>query len=278
MITISQAFLLGVVEGLTELLPVSSTGHLILVDHWMNAGKVLSAEEQTAHNNFNIIIQLGAIVAIMFHYRKLLWNTFRGLFALDARAWRLCISLGVAFVPAAVVGLLFEDAIDRKLFGVGPVIMALAAGGSLMIAVELWRARRGIAGQGELEAVTPRRALVIGLAQCASLWPGTSRAMSTIGGGQIAGLSTSIAAEFSFLLSLPTLGAATMYKLLKAGPAVITQSGGPAPLLTGLIVSAVVTWLVIRAFLAYLKRHGLVPFGVYRIVLAAGLTLLLARM
>lgn len=273
MITTSEALILGVVEGLTELLPVSSTGHLILVDHWLSGGAAGEAE-QAARNNFNIVIQFGAIVAILFYYRRLLWETLRGLPAREPRAWRLAAALAIAFFPAAITGLLFEDAIDRHLFGVAPVIGALAAGGALMIGVELWRARRGSVGLSDLADVTPRRALVIGLCQVASLWPGTSRSMATIVGGQIAGLSTSTAAEFSFLLSLPTLGAATLYKLVKTGPAIVESSAGAAPLLLGLLVAGIVTWIVIGGFLAYLKRYGLIPFGVYRILLAGALALL----
>lgn len=271
MITLGQSFLLGIVEGLTEFLPVSSTGHLILTDHWLSGG-VPEGAEKAARDAFAIVIQLGAILAVAVYYRKLLWETFRGLLAWETRAVRLTLALGISFVPAACVGLLLGDVIKSHLFGVKPVVAALAVGGLVMIVVETVRARRGIVGVSSLDEVTPARALCIGIAQCFALWPGTSRSMATIVGGQLGGLSTATAAEYSFLLSLPTLGAACLYDLYKNGSAIVTSSGGnPLPLLVGLATAAVTAWLVIGGFLTYLKRHGLIPFGVYRILLAVAL-------
>lgn len=271
MITTVQAFILGVVEGLTEFLPVSSTGHLILVDHLFLGGAHASDVEKAARDAFEIVIQFGALLAVVAYYRRLLWETFRGLFRKDPKAWRLTFALGIGFFPAAVVGLLTHHYITKYLFGVTPVVGALAVGGVVMIVVEHQRARRHITGDDGIEAVTPFRALIIGIAQCAALWPGTSRSMSTIVGGQLCGLSTSTSAEFSFLLSLPTLGAACLYELHKTGPEIVMAGNGPLPLAIGLLVSAVVAWVVIGSFLTYLKRRGLMPFGVYRILLAAAL-------
>jgi undecaprenyl-diphosphatase len=255
-----HAFLLGALEGLTEFLPVSSTGHLILL------GNHLGYEDE-ASKTLDVVIQLGAVLAVVVYYRVRLGELLRGVRARDPKSMRLAVALGVAFVPAAAVGFLFQKAIEKRLFGPGPVAVALIVGGMLMIAVEVIRKRRGATGAEGLEQVTPRRALMVGIAQCASLWPGTSRSMSTIVGGQLAGLSTATAADFSFFLAIPTLGAATVYKLAKGGRALLDAPGGASALAIGMGVSFVVALLVISAFLKYLKRFGLLPFGVYRIIL-----------
>lgn len=255
-----HAFLLGALEGLTEFLPVSSTGHLILL------GNHLGYEDE-ASKTLDVVIQLGAVLAVVVYYRARLGALLRGLRERDPKSMRLAVALGVAFLPAAGVGFLFQKAIEKKLFGPVPVAEALIAGGVLMMVVEIVRRRRGSTGAEGLEQVTPRRALLVGIAQCASLWPGTSRSMSTIVGGQLAGLSTATAADFSFFLAIPTLGAATVYKLAKGGRALLDAPGGASALAIGMGVSFVVALLVISAFLKYLKRFGLLPFGVYRIII-----------
>ncbi len=256
-----QAALLGLVEGLTEYLPVSSTGHLILTGHFLHV-------ESEGAKSFEIVIQLGAILAVLVHYRKLLGERVVGLFRGDSKAVRLFGALLVAFAPAAVLGLLLRRTIKEKLFGPLPVAEALIVGGVIMIAVEFWRSRRKDHGLDGLEHVGFGRALLIGLGQCLSLWPGASRSMCTIVAGQLSGLSTATAAEFSFLLALPTLGAATLYEGWKARHA-LTQGSGAIELAIGLVVSFVVAWAVIAAFLRYLKSWGLSPFGFYRIVLGS---------
>jgi undecaprenyl-diphosphatase len=154
------------------------------------------------------------------------------------------------------------------------VAAALIVGGAVMIAIEWARRRRGVTGLDGLEHVTPRRALWIGLGQCFSLWPGASRSMCTIVAGQLAGLSTATAAEFSFLLALPTLGAATLYELYKSRGE-LTASVGVSQLLLGLVVSFVVAWAVIAAFLHFLRRRGLEVFGYYRIIVGVAVLLLI---
>jgi undecaprenyl-diphosphatase len=272
------AFLLGIVEGLTEYLPVSSTGHLVLAGHWLGL-----QDEDPATSSFEIVVQLGAILAVVAHYRTLLTDRVRGLILRDPIAIRLLTAIAVAFVPTAVVGLLLRKIIKAHLFGPLPVALALIAGGAAMIAVErALRARRKRngptpgdpetgarvvpGGDDGLEHVTPGRALAIGLAQCVSLWPGASRAMCTIIAGQLAGLSTATAAEFSFLLALPTLGAATLYEAAKARHELATQVGAVS-MVIGLLVSFLVAWAVIATFLKYLRTRGLEPFGWYRIVI-----------
>lgn len=255
-----DAILLGILEGLTEFLPVSSTGHLILLSDRLGNGS-------EAHKTLDIVIQLGAVLAVALYYRARLAWLARGIVSRDPKSLRLALALAIAFMPAAVIGLLFHAWIKERLFGSVPVAWGLIAGGIVMVGVELFRKRTGAEGEDDLEAVTPRRALVIGLAQAFSLWPGASRSMTSIVGGQLAGLSTRAAAEFSFLLAIPTLGAATLYDFAKNGRALLAAPGGPLALALGLTAAFAVSLLVITAFLRYLRRIGLAPFGVYRVAL-----------
>jgi len=259
---LAESAILGVVEGLTEYLPVSSTGHLIL------AGRALGIPDDNAAKSFEIVIQLGAILAVLVHYRTLLIEKLTGAARREPASLRLFLALFIGFVPVAVLGLLARHAIKEHLFGLVPVGAALVAGGLVMIGIEIWRRRSRVVGLVGLEHVTPLRALAIGLGQCLSLWPGASRSMCTIVSGQLSGLSTETAAEFSFLLALPTLGAATLYELWKARHDLVGH-GSLAPLLVGMAVSFFVAWAVIAAFLRYLKARGLAPFGVYRVILGA---------
>jgi undecaprenyl-diphosphatase len=263
------AAILGVVEGVTEYLPVSSTGHLVL------AGKLLG-QEDPGTSAFEIVIQLGAILAVVVEYRALLAQRAGGLLRGEPASKALAVALIVAFLPAAVMGVLFRKIIKQYLFGVMPVAIALVAGGILMIVVERVRRARDVKGLDGLEHVTPKRALAIGFGQCFAMWPGTSRSMSTIVAAQLTGLSTATAAEFSFLLALPTLGAATVFEAIKSRKE-LASGIGDSSLAIGLVVSFVVAWGVIALFLRYLKRHGLEPFGYYRIVLGAIVFWVLAR-
>jgi undecaprenyl-diphosphatase len=255
------ALILGIVEGLTEYLPVSSTGHLILTGH------VLGFDSEGA-KSFEIVIQLGAILAVVVYYRALLIERARGLFEGSPEARQLGGALLAGFLPTMVAGLLLRKTVKAHLFGPGPVAAALMVGGVVMIVVETLRRRSGVRGEEGLDKVDLRRGFLIGLGQCVSLWPGSSRSMCTIVAGQLTGLSTATAAEFSFLLALPTLGAATLYEAYK-GRHELSTAASPLELGIGLVVSFVVAWLVIAAFLNYLKRRGLAPFGVYRIALGA---------
>lgn len=253
------AVLLGVVEGLTEFLPVSSTGHLILADRLLGGAGA-------RHPSFDIVIQLGAVLAVLLHYRKLLLDRAQGVLQKDPVAIRLFYALVIAFLPVAIVGLLVRRAVKEHLFGLMPVAGALIVGGVVMIVVERWLGahpeRPALDG---LEHVTPKRALLIGIAQCAALWPGTSRSMSTIVAGQLSGLSTATSAEFSFLLALPALGAATLFEGWKARHELLAEGGGLS-LAVGLVVSFFVAWAALASFLSYVKRHGVEPFGYYRVV------------
>jgi undecaprenyl-diphosphatase len=259
-VSLLVAILLGVVEGLTEFLPVSSTGHLILVSQWLG-----STDEGA--KSFDIVIQLGAILAVLVHYRQLFKERLTGLVRRDPDSVRLFGALCVAFLPAALTGLVLGKAIKRLLFGPVPVAAALFVGGVVMIVVERVRKARHVQGVSGTEKVTIRRALIIGFGQCFALWPGMSRSMSTIVAGQLAGLSTPTAAEFSFLLSIPTLGAATLYEIYKSREH-LAQGVGVPQMVAGLLVSFLVAWAVIAGFVRYLGRRGLEPFGYYRIALA----------
>jgi undecaprenyl-diphosphatase len=264
-----HAAILGVVEGITEYLPVSSTGHLIL------AGKLLG-EGGEAAKSFEIVIQLGAILAVLIHYRALLAERTAGLWQKRPESMRLLIALAIGFAPAAVVGVLLRKTIKAHLFGPKPVAEALIVGGVIMIVVEWLRRRNQVTGADGLDEVGPGRALAIGVGQCFALWPGASRSMCTIVAGQLAGLSTATAAEFSFLLALPTLGAATLYEGFKARHA-LAVSGEALDLAIGLVVSFFVAWAVIAGFLRYLKSRGLQPFGYYRIAVGALVLWVLVR-
>lgn len=255
-----DAAILGIVEGLTEYLPVSSTGHLILT------GKLLKLSGE-GPKSFEIVIQLGAILAVIVHYRTLLRLRLAGLVQRRPEAIRLAAALLISFLPAAVVGLLFHKLIKHHLFHPAPVAAALIVGGIAMIAIERVRAKRNIEGEDGLEHIGWKRALWIGLGQCLSLWPGTSRSMCTIVAGQLAGVSTRTAADYSFLLALPTLGAATVYEFYKTREVLVASSGGLMPIAIGLVVSFLVAWAVIAGFVRYLQRRGLEPFGWYRIVI-----------
>ncbi len=278
-----QAIVLGLVEGITEYLPVSSTGHLILVSSAMGLDTV---EQKNAIDAFNIVIQGGAILAVLGLYRARVAQMVRGLVGRDAPGRRLLINLIVAFIPAAVLGKLLDDWLESHLFFAGPVLAALFLGGLYMIGLDRYQKRTAAnadpavspARGGGLESLSPVKALVIGLMQCVAMWPGTSRSMMTITGGMVVGLSPVAAAEFSFLLGLPTLGAATLYKLYKNfshahathTPNLFEQLG-VMPVVVGLVVAAVSAALAVRWLVAFLNRHGLAAFGVYRIVLCAAL-------
>jgi undecaprenyl-diphosphatase len=254
-----DAILLGILEGLTEFLPVSSTGHLVLL------GATLGHNDDAA-KTLEIAIQAGAILAVIVYYRTLLAKLAKGALRRDPEQLRLVAALLVAFVPAAGVGYLFHKSIKRALMGPVPVAAALIVGGIVMIVAHYgFRSRHVVVD--ELSGVTPRRALIVGLCQCASLWPGFSRSMSTIVGGQVAGLGARTAAQFSFLLSIPVLGSATAFDLLKNGDALLTMEGGVVALVCGLVAAFVVSLAVIAVFLRYLDRVGLAPFGFYRIAL-----------
>lgn len=279
-----QAIILGVVEGITEYLPISSTGHLILASSLMGLD---TSENKNALDAFNIVIQGGAILAVIGLYGERMLQMLRGVVGRDDAGRALVINLGIAFIPAAVLGALLDDWLEAHLFFAGPVLAALFLGGVYMIALDRWHKRPigeagGQRGQ-DLESLTPRRALIIGLLQCVAMWPGTSRSMMTITGGLMVGLRPVAAAEFSFLLGVPTLGAATFYRLYKnlsharsTGTPNLFEQLGVAPAVAGLVVATLAAAVAVRWLVVFLNRHGLTAFGIYRIVLCAALLTMVA--
>jgi undecaprenyl-diphosphatase len=279
-----HAIILGLVEGITEYLPISSTGHLILAAAALGLD---TPEKKAAVDAFNIVIQGGAILAVLGLYRARVVQMLRGLLGRDASGLRLVVNLLVAFVPAAVLGLTLEKWIEARLFYVGPVAAALGLGGVYMLALDRWYAERKVAGEppggnGEQEVtdLNLRQAAAIGLLQCIAMWPGVSRSMMTITGGYLVGLRPKAAAEFSFLLGLPTLGGACVYKLTRnivearaAGEENLFEALGWVPVLAGIAVAAVSAALAVRWLVGFLNRHGLAPFGWYRLALCGAMVL-----
>jgi undecaprenyl-diphosphatase len=273
-----KAAVLGLVEGLTEYLPVSSTGHLILAG-WLLG--LHGAATKEAVDAFDIVVQGGAILAVLGLYGGRVRSMLRGMAGRDDEGRRLLLHLLVAFVPAAVTGLLLDDLVDAFLFRPAPVLAALGLGGVAMIALE----RFGVTSRGtrRIEDLRWTDALGIGLFQCLALWPGTSRSMATIVGGAVLGLERRQAAEFSFLLGLPTLGAATAYALVKnlhhahrdGTPDLFTLLG-VVPVALGMVVAAASAAVAVRWLVGFLGRRGLAPFGWYRVGLAVVLGGLLA--
>ena len=273
-----QAVVLGLVEGITEYLPVSSTGHLILVG-WL-LGLDQDPVRKAAVDAFDIVVQGGAILAVLGLYAQRVQQMLAGVVGRDANGRRLFLNVALAFLPAAVLGPVLDDLIEAYLFSAPPVLLALAVGGAWMI----WLDRRArTEPRVSLDEISPRQALTIGCLQCVAMWPGTSRSMMTIAGGTLVGLRPQQAAEFSFLVGLPTLGAACAYKLLKnllhsheTGDPNLFQLLGVGSVVLGIVVATASAAVAVRGLVAFLGRYGLAPFGWYRIGLAAFLVLLIA--
>ena len=283
-LTMGEAATLGVVEGLTEYLPVSSTGHLLLVERILSIGEDPTAsvmqQQRTkeALDAYTICIQIGAIIAVLGLYFRRIRQMVLGLAGKDAEGRQLLISVIAGFLPAAVIGLLFNKLIKSYLFGTWPVVIAWFVGGMAILAVSRWNRSRGEhsahTGRSILE-LTWQMALIIGFAQCVAMWPGVSRSLATIVGGLLVGLSLSAAVEFSFLLGLITLSAATAYDALNHGQ-VMLQVFDPSSLIVGVIFAFVAALLSVKWMVGYLNRHGLALFGYYRVALslAAGALLM----
>jgi undecaprenyl-diphosphatase len=275
-----QAFILGVIEGITEYLPVSSTGHLLVAQHLMGIGTATPTEKAAA-DTFAICIQGGAILAVLGIYMKRVMQMIRGVLGQDREGLKLALMLLAGFLPAAVIGLLFNDKIEEKLFGMWPVVIAWLVGGVMILATAWWRKRNPLAGNGkDLFEMTLKMALVIGLLQCVAMWPGTSRSLMTIVGGLIVGLSVKAAVEYSFLLGVLTLTAATAkkavwkvegldasYDVWFGGTKLMWDTYGALPLAIGIIAAAVSAAVAVKWLVSYLQSHGLSVFGWYRIAL-----------
>lgn len=263
-----QAVILGIVEGVTEYLPVSSTGHLILTQ------RLLGLPETAASNAYAICIQAGAILAVVGLYWQQVREMIVGVLGKIGigrgcdSGFKLAINIIVAFIPAAVIGLLFDDKIEDLLFGLKPIIFAWFVGGVAILLVAWQRQRTPTKGtEKSLADLTWKMALAIGFIQCIAMWPGTSRSLVTIVGGVLVGLSLSAAVEFSFLLGVLTLLAATVYKAKDAGPAMY-EAYGIVPMLVGSVAAWLSAIIAIKWMVGYLQRNGMGIFGYYRVALA----------
>lgn len=243
-----QAIILGIVEGVTEFLPVSSTGHLILTS------SVLNIPSSEFLKSFEIIIQLGAILAVAALYYKKLTD------------WVVLKKIAVAFVPTAVIGLLFYKLVKQYLLGSNAVVLwSLLLGGLALLVFERFRKQDSGGGQ-DLYQVTYKQSFLIGLFQSVSIIPGVSRAAATIVGGMMLGINRTAIVEFSFLLAMPTMLAASALDLIKS-PEVFNM-GNFAALAIGFVVSFLVALATIKYFIKYIQKHDFTVFGVYRVVIA----------
>ena len=260
------AIILGIVEGLTEFLPVSSTGHLILATELLGYDAAKWAV-------FNIAIQPGAILAIVVLYWRTFRDMFTGLFRRDPVAFAFVRNLLLAFLPAVVLGLAFGDYIEALLENAVVVAWALIIGGIGILIVERFAKPNE---SGGVAALSTRQSIIVGLVQCLAMIPGVSRSGATIMGAMALGIDRKTAAEFSFFLALPTLTGATVLQLAKHHDAITSNDVGLIAL--GAFVSFIVAWAVIKAFLAVVTRYGFAPFAWYRIIVGvAALAWLAAR-
>ncbi len=276
-----QAFILGIIEGITEYLPVSSTGHLLVAQHFMGIGTA-SPTEKIAADTFAICIQGGAILAVLGLYFKRVRQMIQGLLGKDSEGLKLVIAIIAGFLPAAVLGVLFNDWIEAELFKPWPITFALFAGGVAILGTVWWGKKNpGTCTGKELVDLTWKMAVVIGFMQCLAMWPGTSRSLMTIFGGLIVGLSVRAAVEYSFLLGVVTLTAATAkkavwkvegldpaYDVWLGGTKLMWDTYGGWPLFVGVVAATISAALAVKWLVTYLQSHGLGIFGWYRIGLA----------
>lgn len=254
--SILETIIIAIVEGLTEFLPVSSTGHMII------AQNLLGVESTDFVKAFTVIIQFGAILSVLVLY----WKRF-------LQSWNFYLKLLVGFLPAAFFGLLFSDKIDELLENVKVVSIMLILGGIVMLFMDKWFNK-----PKEDQEITLKNSFIIGFFQCIAMIPGVSRSMSTIFGGMAQGLTRKNAAEFSFFLAVPTMAAATGYKLLKfflepGGVDTLTENIGT--LILGNVVAFIVAMLAIKFFIGFITKYGFKFFGWYRIVLGTIILVLL---
>ena len=256
MLDILKAVILGIVEGLTEFLPISSTGHLIIINQWITFGESFT-------KTFDIVIQLGAILSVVVYFWDRLFPFGAGKTPEKQREifhlWALTV---VGVLPAVVLGVLLDDFIESRLFNPVVVAVMLVIGGIVFIVVERTERNSRVLKVTDL---TYRTAFFIGIIQCLAMIPGTSRSAATIIGAMFLGATRVVAAEYSFFLAIPTMVGATAYSLLTAD---IIFSGREYMILAvGFVVSFIVAWFVIKRFLSYVSSHTFMPFAYYRIVL-----------
>lgn len=248
--------LLGIVEGLTEFLPVSSTGHLILASE-------LLGYDSKQWATFNVIIQLGAILAVVALYWRTFWNVAVGLFAQDRSSWRFLVNLLLAFTPSAILGLALHSYIEALLGAPKVVAVALILGGIAILIIERMV---GTFRFSRVDRIPFSRALGIGIIQCLSMVPGVSRSGATIMGALALGVDRKTAAEFSFFLAVPTMIGATALETYKSQDALMSGATNWGDIGIGFVVSFIVAIIVIKLFVGFVSRQGFAPFAWYRIV------------
>jgi undecaprenyl-diphosphatase len=255
------AALMGVVEGITEFLPISSTGHLILAGHF--SGFQTAMRNKELADAFEVIIQFGAILAVVAAYPR----RFVGFLRFgDNRGFSGLRGIGlllITTIPAAILGFAIHKPIQQHLFHPLPVAVALTVGAAWILAVEYFRPRPRVNG---IDSLTWKEALGVGIFQCFSLWPGMSRSASTILGGMIVGIERKTATEYSFFAAVPIMTAATAFELFKYRHAL--NASHLEPLVIGFVVSFIFAWLAVKSFIHFLSRHTLKPFGWYRLAVA----------
>src|SRR5436190_4407557 len=258
------AIILGIVEGVTEFLPVSSTGHLILATELLG----FDAEKWSA---FNVIIQLGAILAIVVLYWRTLWAVLEGMIRGNPMSWRFIRNILISFHPSAVLGFLLINDIELLLGNAKVVAIAFILGGIAILLIERLAKRTDIIGVADMPLMT---VVGIGLVQCLAMIPGVSRSGATIMGGLSLGVERRTAAEFSFFLAIPTMVGATTLEFIKHRHELLAGASGVGfgAVAVGFVTSFVVALVVVRAFVHYISRHGFAPFAWYRI--AAGIAAL----
>lgn len=257
-----KAMLFGIVEGITEWLPVSSTGHMVLLNQFVR----MDVSEQFM-SMFDVVIQLGAILAVIILFFRQIWPFQKpgqagGIFRMDViRLWILVV---IAILPSAIVGIPLDDWMDAHLHNNVVIAIMLIVYGVLFIVVERSGIVRGRQRVNDLQKMDVRTAVLVGLFQVLALIPGTSRSGATILGGLLVGCSRAVAAEFTFIMAIPTMAGASLIKLLKYG--LSFTPGEIVILLTGCVTAFIVSMLSIRTFIDYIKRHSFEPFGWYRII------------
>jgi undecaprenyl-diphosphatase len=263
-ILVFKAIIIAIVEGITEFIPISSTGHMIIV------GNVINFKGAFA-NSFEVVIQLGAILAIIVLYWNKIWSSVVEFFKAKPSGIKFWTNIIVAFIPAAVLGFLFNDKIDKYLFNPTTVALALVVGGILMIIIE--NKFRTEEKTKSIEKISIKQAFKIGCFQCFALWPGMSRSASTIMGGWISGVSTVAATEFSFFLAIPTMFGATALTLFKSG--MNFSVGEIITLFIGFVTAFLVALIVVEKFVSYLKKKPMKIFAIYRIIVGIALLFLI---
>ncbi len=265
MIDIVRAIILGIIEGLTEFLPISSTGHLIV-------GEDLLGYKDTAEI-FTVVIQMGAIAAVIWFYRQDIWSKISGFFGGDVVARRFIYNIILAVAPALLVGFLLKDRLG-DFATVKTVAISLIIGGVLIWLIETFhKTKKSPKGGAELDKLTSRQALLVGLYQILALIPGVSRSGSTIMGGLLSGMDRVTATAFSFYLSIPVILLAGGYQLVNGRNELHTVGGGSLALLVGTVVSFITAFAAIKWLLKFVSHHDFKPFAYYRIIF--GIILLL---